>query len=77
MKNLLLLNKKLTEALERNNGDTAKIFDEVHNIISPLVEALEMIQEPFGAYSRDPLTHANNTITNCANIAKTALNTLE
>jgi hypothetical protein len=37
------------------------------------IEALKQLQEPRGAYSRDRLTHAENTIANVQKIAKDAL----
>jgi hypothetical protein len=47
------------KALEQRNAD--------------LVAALKKIAKPEGAYSRDELTHARNTIANVIAIAKQAL----
>ena len=41
--------------------------------INPLIKALEEIAEGAGPYSRDPLTHAENTIEAMKEIAKNAL----
>lgn len=37
------------------------------------IEALQQIELPEGAYSQDPLTHAENVIANVADIAHEAL----
>ena len=53
-------------------------FEDIENVVdqilSPIVEVLTDIAEPKGAYSRDALTHANNTIFYCKEKATRVLN---
>jgi len=70
------LEKHLRGCVLENEGDREDIYDDVLRLISPLIGALERISEPEGAYSKDPLTHANNTIENCKNIALSAIDSL-
>jgi hypothetical protein len=60
-----------------NEGDRDDICNDVFEFVMPLIEGLEQIAEPSGAYSRDPLQHANNTIDNCSNIASGLLIDIE
>jgi hypothetical protein len=71
------LQSKLQHIILDNKGWRENIYREVLELVNPLVVALEAISEPTGAYSKDPLTHANNTIANVVEIAETALKTLE
>jgi len=59
----------LNEIILENEGDRYDIYNNVLELINPLIEGLKNISEPSGAYSRDPLQHANNTIQNCSSIA--------
>lgn len=72
--------EKLQAILRRiiieNEGDRDDIYSEVLILITPLVNVLTDISEPSGAYSKDPLTHANNVIKNCSSIAKETLDEL-
>ena len=52
------------------SGETAQ------NLLNA-VYALQEIKKGEGAYSKDPLTHANNTIKNLVNIASKALGVFE
>jgi hypothetical protein len=45
----------------------------LHAVADDLLEALEEIARREGAYSRDPLTHAENTIDNMERIARDAI----
>lgn len=45
----------------------------LHAVADDLLEALEEIAKREGAYSRDPLTHAENTIDSMERIARAAI----
>jgi len=64
------LEAKLRQLILQNEGDRDDIYSDILNFVKPFVEGLIDISEPKGAYSRDALTHANNTIQNCKEIAR-------
>lgn len=67
------LQSKLRKIILENEGDRDDIYSDVLKNITPLIETLTDIAEPSGAYSKDPLVHANNVIKNCSSIAKDTL----
>lgn len=70
------LQAKLRQIILENEGDRDDIYSDVLTLITPLVDVLTDMLEPSGAYSKDPLTHANNVIKNCSSIAKETLDDL-
>ena len=76
--NLIIMQTENVKAVLRkiileNEGDRDDIFSDVLEIVIPLIVTLTDISEPSGAFSKDPLTHANNVIENCSSSAKDAL----
>jgi hypothetical protein len=67
------LEQKLRKIILENEGNRDDIFSEVYEFVKPFIDGLIDIAEPAGAYSKDPLTHANNTIDNCKQIASSLL----
>jgi hypothetical protein len=63
------LQAKLRKIILENEGDRGNIYSEILEFVKPFIDGLTDIAEPSGAYSRDPLTHANNTIENVKSIA--------
>ena len=61
--------EELRNIILENEGNRDDIYNDVLAFVMPLIEGLQLISEPSGAYSKDPLQHANNTIQNCSNIA--------
>jgi hypothetical protein len=61
---------------EFQSEEAKRIGNELIEMIKPLIKGLEEIAEPSGAYSVDPLQHANNTIENCKKIAKDLLSSI-
>lgn len=55
-----------------NHDGTAQVCAECLETIGGLLDALREIAKGEGAYSRDQLTHANNTIENMKKIASDA-----
>ena len=54
--------------------DTSKhVVDKLLEENQELIEALKIIAKGEGAFSRDPLTHAGNTIDNMISIAEKAI----
>ena len=49
------------------------VYCALHGAAPALIEALREIAKGKGAYSRDPLTHAKNTIDNMKEIASDAI----
>lgn len=70
------LEKRLRICILENEGDREDIYSDVLRLINPLLGALVEISEPSGPFSKDPLTHANNTIQNCKNVAMSAIESL-
>jgi hypothetical protein len=64
------LQAKLRQIILENEGDRDDIYSDVFDFVKPFIDGLTDIAEPSGVYSRDPLTHANNTINNCKEIAE-------
>lgn len=63
------LEAKLRQLILENEGDRYDIYSDTLDFVKPFIEGLVDISEPKGAYSKDALTHANNTIRNCKEIA--------
>ena len=63
------LEAKLEKIILENEGNRDDIYSKVFEFIEPFINGLIDISEPSGAYSRDPLTHANNIIENVKSIA--------
>ena len=61
---------KLRKIILENEGDRDDIYSDVLAFVQPLVDGLTDIADPSGAYSIDPLQHANNTISNVKEIAQ-------
>jgi hypothetical protein len=59
----------------RNEGanDIALLLDECRSIIRDMAEALHEISLGMGAFNREPLIHAENTIESMKQIARDAL----
>ena len=57
--------------------DWADEAEQLETTNADLLEALNEIAKGEGAYSRDPLTHAGNTITSMKNIATSAIRKYE
>ena len=77
----MIIEEKVKEVLRNmiseNEGNRDDIYSDVLEFVMPLIEGLQLIAEPSGAYSRDPLQHANNTIANCSTIATDLLKDIE
>lgn len=58
---------------EESANEYARMNYELETTNAELLEALKEIAKGEGAYSRDPLTHAGNTITSMKNIATEAI----
>jgi len=67
------LKKAIDKTIEMTNLDREDISKEIFDLVAPMYEALVLISDPMGAYSKDPLTMANNVIENCK---ETAINGL-
>jgi len=53
------------------------VYCPMHKAAQEMLEALKEIAKMEGAYSRDPLTHAENVIENLTNIANKAIAKVE
>ena len=62
---------------EESANEYARMNYELTEVNKQLLEALKKIAKGEGAYSRDPLTHAGNTITSMKNIATEAIRKAE
>ncbi len=67
------LQSKLRKLILENEGDRDDIYSDVFEFTKPFIDGLVDISEPSGTYSRDQLTHANNTIENVKSIASNLL----
>lgn len=67
------LDSKLRKIILENEGSRDDIHSNVFDFLKPIIIGLVEISQPSGAYSKDSLTHAENTIDNCKTIASELL----
>ena len=60
-----------------SHNHAAGLEDAIKKLLEPIVEGLQGLKEPSGVYSKDPLTHANNTIINVSMVANDLLLLIE
>lgn len=64
------------ESIVNSNLSNEDKLEALTRWLTPVIEGLEEIKSPSGAYSRCPLTHANNTIDSCSKAASALIDYL-